>query len=48
MERMDDCCMYRRVLMSEVESRYEVDRGWMDSVKVTLGNRGKNVHDSII
>ena len=41
-ERMDEYCMTRRVLMAEVGLRV---RGrprlcWMDGVKVALGNRG--------
>ena len=45
-ERMDKYCMARRVLMAEVR-RGRVRRrprlGWMDAVKVALGNRGMTV-----
>ena len=45
-ERMDDYRIERRVLMAEV-SRGRVRRrprlGWMDGVKVALGNRGMTV-----
>ena len=42
-ERMDEYCMARRVLMAEisggrVRGRPRLD--WMDGVKVALGNRG--------
>ena len=41
-ERMDDCRMARRVLMAEVSGgrvRRRPRLGWMDGVKVALGNR---------
>ena len=41
-ERMDDYRMARRVLMAEVSGRRVRGRprlGWMDGVKVALGNR---------
>ena len=46
-ERMDEYCIARRVLLAEVEDGYEVDEGpklgWMDGMKVALDNRGKTV-----
>ena len=42
-ERMDDCRIARRVLMAEVSMgrvRGRPRLGWMDGVKVALGNRG--------
>ena len=45
-ERMDDCRMARRVLMAEVSGgrvRGRPRLGWMDVVKVALGNRGMTV-----
>ena len=45
-ERMDDYCMARRVLMAEVSGgqvRGRLRLGWMDGVKVALGNRGMTV-----
>ena len=45
-ERMDDYCMARRVLMAEVSRgrvRGRPRLGWMDGVKVALGNRGMTV-----
>ena len=45
-ERMDDYCMARRVLMAEVSGgrvRGRPRLGWMDGVKVALGNRGMTV-----
>ena len=45
-ERMDEYCMARRVLMSEVSGsrvRGRPKSGWMDGVKVALGNRGMTV-----
>ena len=45
-ERMDDYRMTRRVLMAEVSGRRVRGRprlGWMDGVKVALGNRGMTV-----
>ena len=46
MERMDEYRMTRRVLMAEVTGgriRGKPRLGWMDGVKVTLGNRGMTV-----
>ena len=43
---MDEYRMARRVLMAEVSGRWVRGRprlGWMDSVKVALGNRGMTV-----
>ena len=43
---MDDCRMARRVLMTEVSGGRERGRprlGWIDGVKVALGNRGMTV-----
>ena len=43
MERLDDYRMARRVLMAEVSGgrvRGRLKLGWMDGVKVALGNRG--------
>ena len=45
-ERMDQYCMARRVLIAEVTGgrvRGGPRLGWMDGVKVALGNRGMNV-----
>ena len=45
MERMDDYRMARRVLMAEVSGgriRGKPRLGWMDGVKVSLGNRGND------
>ena len=45
-ERMDDCSMARRVLMAEVSEgrvRGRPRLGWIDGVKVALGNRGMTV-----
>ena len=45
-KRMDDYCMARRVLMAEVSGGWVRGRprlGWMDGVKVALGNRGMTV-----
>ena len=45
-ERMDDYRMARRVFMAEVSggrARGRPRLGWMDSVKVALGNRGMKV-----
>ena len=45
-ERMDDYRMARRVLMAEVSEGRVRGRpilGWMDGVKVALGNRGMTV-----
>ena len=42
-ERMDEYCMARRVLMAEVSGgrvRGRPRLSWMDGVKVALGNRG--------
>ena len=46
MERIDQYRMARRVLMAEVSGRRVRGRpwlGWMDGVKVALGNRGMTV-----
>ena len=45
-ERMDEYRMARRVLMAEVSGgqvRGRLRLGWMDGVKVALGNRGMTV-----
>ena len=45
-ERMDDYRMTRRVLMAEVSGRRVRGRpklGWIDGVKLALGNRGVTV-----
>ena len=45
-ERMDDYRMAKRVLMAEVSGgpvRVRQRLGWMDGVKVALGNRGMTV-----
>ena len=45
-ERMDEYCMARRVLMAEVSGGWVRGRprlGWIDGVKVALGNRGMTV-----
>ena len=45
-ERMDEYRMARRVLMAEVSGglvRWRPRLGWMDGVKVALGNRGMTV-----
>ena len=45
-ERMDDYRMARRVLMAEISGgrvRRRPRLGWMDGVKVALGNRGMTV-----
>ena len=45
-ERMNDYHMARRVLMAEVSGGWVRGRprlGWMDGVKVALGNRGMTV-----
>ena len=45
-KRMDDYRMARRVLMAEVRGGQVRGRprlGWMDGVKVALGNRGMTV-----
>ena len=45
-ERMDEYRMARRVLMAEVSGgrvRGRPSLGWMDCVKVALGNRGMTV-----
>ena len=42
-ERMDEYCMARRVSMGEVSGGWVRGRprlGWIDGVKVALGNRG--------
>ena len=46
MERMDEYCMARRVLMAEVGGgrvRGRPRLGWMDGVKVAFRNRGMAV-----
>ena len=46
MERMNECRTARRVLMAEVSGDRVRGRpriGWMDGVKVALGNRGMTV-----
>ena len=46
MERMNEYRMARRVLMAEVSVgrvRGKPRLGWMDGVKVALGNRGMTV-----
>ena len=48
-ERMDEYRMVRRVLMTEVSGgrvRGRPRLGWMDGVKVALGNRGMAVEAS--
>ena len=45
-ERLDDYRMARRVLMAEVSGgrvRVRPRLGWMDGVKLALGNRGMTV-----
>ena len=45
-KRMDECRMARRVLIAEesgVLVRGRLSFGWMDGVKVALGNRGMTV-----
>ena len=45
-ERMDEYHMARKVLMAEVSGGLEQGRprlGWVDGVKVALGNRGMMV-----
>ena len=45
-QRMDEYRLARRVLMAEVSGEQVRERprlGWMDSVKVALGNRGITV-----
>ena len=45
-EKMDECRLARRVLMAEVSGgrvRGRPRLGWMDDVKVALGNRGMTV-----
>ena len=47
-ERMDEYRVARRVLIAEVSGRQVRGRprlGWMDGVKVALGNRGVTVDD---
>ena len=46
MERMDEYCMARRVLMAEVGGgrvRGRPRLGWMDGVKMAFSNRGMTV-----
>ena len=48
-ERMDECRMARRELMAEVSGgrvRGRPRLGWMDGVKVSLGNRGMTVESA--
>ena len=49
-ERMDEYRMARRELLAEVNGggggRERPRLGWMDSVKVALGNRGMTVEDA--
>ena len=48
-ERMDDYRMARRRLMAEVSGgrvRGRLRLGWMDGVKVALGNRGMTVDNA--
>ena len=48
-ERMDEYCMARKVLMAEVSGgrvRGRPRLGWMDGVKVALGNRGMMVESA--
>ena len=48
-ERMDEYRITRRVLMAEVSGgrvRLSPRLGWMDGVKVALGNRGVTVEDA--
>ena len=50
-ERMDEYRMARRVLMAEVSGglvRGRPTLGWMDGVKVAMGNRGMTVNTRII
>ena len=45
-ERMDEYSMARRLLIAEVSGgrvRMRLRLGWMDGVKVALGNRGMTV-----
>ena len=45
-ERMDEYCMARRVLMAKVSGGRVQERqrlSWMDGVNVALGNRGMTV-----
>ena len=47
MERKDECRLARWVLRVEVSGQQVQGRlrlGWMDGVKVALGNRGMTVH----
>ena len=47
-ERMDEYSMARKVLMAEVSGgrvRGRPRLGWMDGVKVALGNRGMTMED---
>ena len=49
-ERMDDYSMARRVLMAKVSGgrvRGRLRLGWMDGVKVALGNRGMTVEAAL-
>ena len=45
-ERMDEYCMARKVLMADLSGRRVRDRprlGWMDGVKIALNSRGMTV-----
>ena len=49
-ERINDCCMARRVLMAEISGGLVQGKprlGWMDSVKVALVNRGMTVEAAL-
>ena len=49
-ERMDEYCMARSVLMAEVSGGRVRERprlGWMDGVKVALGNKGRMVEAAL-
>ena len=48
---MDEYCMARRVLMAEVAGgrvRGRPRLGWMDGVKMALGNRGMTVEALVL
>ena len=50
MERIDEYHMARRVLMAEVSGgrvRRRPRFGWLDGVKVALGNRGMTVKAAV-
>ena len=45
-ERMDEYCLARRVLMAEISGGWVWEKlrlDWMDGLKVALGNRGVTV-----